>query len=301
LLTIAAINPFTAARFSALTFSSYRDALESRDAAIGLTGVGATSSGDPVGLALARRRDQAPAELVSLYVVPDFRRRGLGARLLQQLQWELAAAGSDRLEARYAADAPGTAAFDGVLRRCQWPAGRDLLHVFTLDGQIMSAPWFGTAVLTPSYAIAPWATVTPEEREGLGRPSPDTEWIPAELRPTRYDSNLDAVTSLVLRLDGVVVGWSLTQLLDPVTVHYANLFVRPSCNRVGRTFAALALLAEAVRRQEAARGAASRGRFEVAGTNTGFLRFIDRHFGPYLLSRATLRRAMTVLPGRASQ
>jgi GNAT superfamily N-acetyltransferase len=292
MLTIDVINPFTASRFSGLTFAAYRDVLESADPSAGLTGIGATIDGEPVGLTLARRFHDGRARLLSIYVVPSCRRRGLAGRLLDDLEENLRASGARSLEARYAADAGGVPAFDALLRRCRWPDARDYLHTFVTDGRIMSAPWFTSAVMPADFVTAPWSTVTGDERAALASASRDAGWIPPELAPHGYDSNLDPVTSLVLRRRGAIVGWVLTHPIDAATVHYANLYVQPAANRAGRTFLALALLAEAVRCQERARGITSRGRFEVAGTNTAFLKFIDRHLAPHLLSRTVHQRAV---------
>lgn len=89
-----------------------------------------------------------------------------------------------------------------------------------------------------------------------------------------------------------MIGWALLRPIDYRTLHYANVFVNPSRNRAGRTFATLALIAAAVRRQIQQRGVLSRGVFEIAPHNTSFLRFADRHLRPFLLLDRQLTRVV---------
>jgi ribosomal protein S18 acetylase RimI-like enzyme len=290
MLELSPLSPLTAPRYAALTFSAYRPSMEWLDGRTGLVGVGASDSGAPAGLALGREVAPRSARILSLYVLPDFRGRGIGTSLLAALESHLAGRGNDRMELVYAIDAPGSPAFEGVLHRCGWPGEGDRLQVFTVDGRIMSAPWFDDAVLPSPYAISDWVSLTDEEREALARSQEKERWIPDLLLPFDHEKHLEPLNSLVLRHRGRVAGWLLTHPLDTETIHYANLYVRPSVNRVGRTFASLALLAEAVRRQERAMGVASCGRFEVLPTNAPLLRFIERHLAPYLCSRSTVQR-----------
>jgi GNAT superfamily N-acetyltransferase len=294
------INPFTAARFASLTFRGYRAAMESCGTGSGLCAVGASVDDTPVGLALGRALSATHARVLSLYVVPAFRNRGIGTSLLGQLEAQLSKQGCEGAELSYALGTYGTSRLERVLQKCGWPAAGDRLHAFCLDGQILSAPWFGTTVLPSPYGIAPWSTITEDERQRLLRSQETERWIPENLIPFRYEADLEPLNSLLLRHGDSVIGWALTQRFDESTLSYANLYVRPSLNRAGRTFASLALLAESVRRQTSALGVASRGTFEVVPENTPFLRFIDRHFGPYLLSRGLLQRLTRALPGRHS-
>jgi hypothetical protein len=220
----------------------------------------------------------------------EFRRRGIGAALLRDLEQALTAAACKTVEARYDLGTETTAAFERTLQRCGWPAIGGQRHAFVLDGAVMSAPWFRNAVLPADYAIAPWHLVASDELTTLIESQAADPWIPAHLQPRCFDAPVDVITSLVLRRAGAIIGWTLTSAIDEQTVHYANVYVRSSCNRVGNTFASLALIAEAVRRQAAARGVRSRGLFEVSADNRAFLRFIARHLVPDLLSsRVTLR------------
>ena len=292
MLTLTPLNPFTAPRFAHLTWSDAESGSGAEGPVAPWPALGAMLSDEPVGLAVGRVGADGVGRLVSLYVRPHDRRRGIGTQLLTGLEALFAARGCAVLDVRYALGVDGTPAFERTLQRCGWPVQGERLHIFTLDGQIMGAPWFQAAVLPASYVIAPWSTVTSDDRRALAASQARDRWIPDPLLPDRSEIDLHAATSLVLRCDGDVIGWPLTSPFNATTVRYRNLYVRASCNRVGSTFAALALLAEAVRRQVDVLGVRSVGRFEVSWQNRAFLRFLDRHCGTHLLSKTVMQRVV---------
>ena len=78
-------------------------------------------------------------------------------------------------------------------------------------------------------------------------------------------------------------------MIGPDTLEYTNLYVQPAVNRVGHSFASLALLGAGIRRMIAILGAQSRGQYWVSAGNRGFLRFIDRHMTPYVVSKVEMK------------
>ena len=283
MLTITPVTAFNAAHFEGFTMSACWSALVSSSFATPFVAVGALWDDRPAGLAVGRIQLDGSARLLTLYAAHDFRGRGIGTALVGGLEAELRRCGCPSVEARYLLQTDGTARFERVLQRCGWPAIGGRRHSFALDGQVMSASWFRNAVLPPDHAIDLWSTVTDGERRALVESQASDPWIPAHLHPGAFEAGLDPATSLVLRRMGSVIGWTLTSEIDERTVYYANVWVHPSRNRVGKTLASLALIADAVHRQAEARGIRSRGLFDVADDHTTFLRFIERHLASDLL------------------
>ena len=261
-----------------------------------LLAIDAELSGRPVGLAVAWLVAPDSATVMSLFVLPDVRRAGIGAALLEELERACAERGHGHLDLSYALDTVGTGAFEGCLRKCGWTLHGRRLHTFTVDGKLMEAPWFDRAVVQPPYVIEPWSTVTREDREELSRSQAADGWIPEYLVPFRFEDSVEMLNSLVLRHEGAVRGWLLTSRVDEHTIRYGNIFIRPSLNHTGRTFAALALIAEAVRRQAQALGVESQGRFEVLEENVPLLRFIERHMKEYVPDERAYAEAHEVGP-----
>jgi GNAT superfamily N-acetyltransferase len=288
--TFSVITPFTAAPFAGLTFATYGRELTTFDPACTLVAIGAEASARAVGLVIGRLVPPDTASVLSLFVVPDFRRAGIGSALLQELERACAERGHEHLDLSYALDTKGSENLERCLSRCGWALDGRRVHIFTVDGKLMQAAWFDQQVVHPPYAIEPWSTVTEADREELSRSQTADRWIPDYLVPFRFEDSLEALNSLVLRHDGVVRGWLLTSRISAHVIRYENIFVRPSLNRTGRALGALALIAEAVRRQAHALGVESHGRFEVLEENVPLLRFIDRHMREYVLKSVRMQR-----------
>lgn len=297
--TVLPLNPLTAERFSGLTFSAYGERLRVYRPDAPFVAIGATVDGEPAGLACGFVGAES-GDLLSVFVCREWRQHGIGTALVRALERELRARRCDAVATVYETGQPGTPAFERTLRRCGWPTTGSYLHVFVVDGRILSAPWVAHAGLPPSYCIEPWGTVTPHDLDVVLESHAVDPWIPSHLMPQLLDARMDARTSLVLRgPGGAVVGWLLTSPFDTTTIRYDKVYVQPTCHRVGRTLASLALVAEATRRQMEAYGIDTKGRFEVAPDNLPFLRFIQRHWRQYLISATLLQRVGKHLKGSA--
>jgi GNAT superfamily N-acetyltransferase len=290
----SSLNIFTAIHYTSLTHPRHRALLESFNPS-DVFAIGVSAGGEPIGLALATTRGADVATILSVYVARDFRNRGIGTELLRVLERNLADCGFNHGELSYACSEPSTPIVERFLSKCGWSSDGERMFAFIESAEILLSAWSREAVLPDSYSIAPWLSITPEERETLRQSQENERWIPENLNPFRFEKGLEPSTSLILRRGENVVGWLLTHRLDSSTLEYANLFVRPSLNRVGNTFASLALLSEGVRRTVESMGKETRGQFCVAATNKAFLRFIERHMSPHLLSKVEIKRLVKPL------
>jgi GNAT superfamily N-acetyltransferase len=284
------LTPFAGPRYAAFTFAAHRPLIESFSTTSDVAGSCASVNGEPAGLAVAKLEPHGTAVILSIYVARAFRRRGIGAGLLRRLEQQLAARGQSMAAICYDSSNEGARPLERLLASCRWPDRGEAVHFFTMDCTILTSPWLARAVLPEDFEIAAWSTVTQPERDALARADHNGGWIPAGLHPFLDEYDLEPINSLVLRHRGAIVGWQLTHPLTPTAIHYANLFVRPDVNRVGRVYASLALLAEAVRRQERALGTRSLGLFEVESHNAAFLRLLDRYLSPLVLEHVEKQR-----------
>ncbi|MEL7061952.1 MAG: GNAT family N-acetyltransferase [Acidobacteriota bacterium] len=225
---------------------------------------GDAASGRPIGLALgARTRDligsdgrpadpaqATTAEISSLFVVGDRRRRGLGEALLSAFEEAVVDTGASRLSAVWTAGKPGPDAFGRIVLRRGWsePTSRMLMLHFSLE-QARSTPWYRRYRRRHGLDVAPWSSVSEDELARLRDSQRRSPWIPADLEPWRFlHGGIEPVSSLVARLDGDIVGWVINHVTGPETVRFTCSFIRRDLSRRGRI---VPMYSEAIARLEA--------------------------------------------------
>lgn len=262
---IAGLDPATADACAAMTFPVYRHFLALRpaprhpeqgdDEVVEPIAMVARSQGRPVGLALAELPIDTGAdpergpEVLSLFVRPEDRKRGIATALLEALEARVGERGFPELKAVYMGGRPGNAALERVLEKRGWsaPAVRTVTLRFTPRGA-RNCPWYGRARLSAEYEIFPWTELRPEERDEIRRSQAAAIWIPPGLEPWRHDAHgFDAVSSLGLRYRGRVVGWVINHRVSPTTVRFTCSYMRKDLGRRGRI---MPLYTESLRRLE---------------------------------------------------
>jgi len=225
--------PTLAAAFLPLTFPSHRPVLghpESDGLAVGIY-----HEDVPIGLALARPLAiPGRAELLSLFVVPDHRHRGLGGALLTRLEALLVRKGFSMMTAVYTGGKPTTPFLTQLLARNGWLAPLRRMMVFKADlAAFGQAPFLTRGELDDSFALLRWDDLDPAEREALH----NAPWVPEDLAPWHHlHETHEPDTSLALRHDGQVVGWVITHHLDHGLLRFSTGYMRPDLQRRGRLF-----------------------------------------------------------------
>lgn len=204
--------------------------------------VGAWHGDEPVGLVLAdrpteeQREDFAP-KVQSLYVVPEFRRRGVGTGLMATMEELLAELGHPEVHATYMTGKRSVEAVETILEKRGWtpPETRTVTLRFTPE-QALQTRWFGKVDLPEDdYEIFPWTELTDEERARLKRSNAESRWIAEGLEPWRHDHHgFDPISSLGLRYRGEVVGWVVNHRVDEETVRFTCSFMGRGLGRLAR-------------------------------------------------------------------
>jgi GNAT superfamily N-acetyltransferase len=274
------------ARFVPLTFPALRGRLGTGESNSNLFAVGAALLGEPVGLALAEiAPGGASAQLLSLFVVAPYRRRGLGTTLLAELEATLAQRGCIRMSAAYRDALPGLTGLEGVLRKRFWTPPQPDLHLFTFDRGLLDASWIKQGTLPSDFILFAWNELTPRERAELEARQGTDSWHDESLSPFTEEERIDGNSSLGLRRNGQVVGWVVTHRLPAGPVRWSSLFVRRDLQGTGR---AIPMLAESIRRHCAAHPDVPMICF-VSPENTVMLRFAERRLVPYAVSHSETR------------
>ncbi len=257
---IRALDPSQAALAAGMTFPAYRHMLtqeqtqrhpgEAEQRVVTPICAAAWEGDALVGLALAEApitRAGGLCELLSLYVRPESRSRGVATALLAWIEEELARRGFESVMTVYMTGKPSLPAVERILEKRGWlkPQRRAIVARFAPE-EIAALRWFGRMRLSPDYEIFSWTDMTPEALEALRASNQRSPWVTPGLEAWRYCvPAFDAVSSVGLRYRGEVVGWVINHRSAPEIVRFVAAFARQDLPRRG---AALAIIAESIRR-----------------------------------------------------
>ena len=268
------LTPENLAPYSPLTFPSLAPGSAALARIQGeLLGLSAMANGVMVAFAVAERRADGGASLLSLMVEPPWRRRGIGTGLLARLMLFMAKEGIGPLTLRYQHSPEIGATFEPILARLGWSSPRtDFVLLEGQSPQLAAIDWADRHPIAAPYRLLPWPELSQAQRAQVA--ALDT---PPELQPPADPQGLEPSICLALLHHEQLVGWLIAHRTGPSSVRYSSLFVSPAHRGRAR---ALVLLSEGFRRQHAA--AIPTARAAIDRRNTAMLRLLKRHLGKHL-------------------
>jgi len=287
------LNKTTAAFYEKLTYPTFRSRLRALDSNQSIIAIGVHLASQPVGLILVETSiDRKNAEILSLFVVPEHRKRQLAKTLLIYIEEKLYQIGCSRVNLVYVYNATSPA-LEKILKQCNWftPQIRMLVCSAPIIN-IKDASWLQLYNSLPSaYTIFPWVELTKQERELIQKQQAIFNWYPEELSPWKEEEMIEPINSLGLRYEDQVIGWMITHRIALDTVRYTKLFIRQDLQRLGR---AIPLLATAIRLQLEVMEE-TQAVFTVFADNTAMVKFIHKRLAPYLTNIRQSLKASKVL------
>lgn len=258
-VSIRRLRPGEGRGLEAMTFPAYRHMLEmnrcprlpneNQTEIVDPLVVVASHEGVAAGLAVADLpiEPSAPARLLSVFVVPELRRRGIGALLVEAVEEMLAETGRDRLETIYTVGKPAISWMERIFDRRGWSEPQTRMISIRLDVVLAkTAAWPWRQRLPRGWEIFEWKDLTDDERRRIRETNRQERWIPPDLEPWRHDSGgFEPRTSLGIRKDGEIVGWNIAHLMPDGTLRFTCSFIRKPLGRRGRI---LPLYTESFRR-----------------------------------------------------
>ncbi|MBD2082607.1 GNAT family N-acetyltransferase [Leptolyngbya sp. FACHB-17] len=280
------LTPTNCQEFEALTFPSLQKRWQTHQQRGNLGGVVAIVGGVMVGLAIVDLFPEG-AEVLSLFVVPEYRQHGIGAQLLHYVETALRRLKCPQVQIRYRVSDLTNQALEAILNHQGWQAPKtDFLITKTTIEALKQAPWVYQYPLPPKFTVFPWLELTKAERGGiLHRRS-----YPESLNPFHSDPRLEPINSLGLRYQGEVVGWTINHRVATDTIRYSTMYVEPQFQRLGRGFS---LLTEAIKRQ--IESGIPYATTAVSSENLPMLRCTDRYYKPYATYLSESRSSYKVL------
>ena len=267
------LNSSNALDYNHLTYPNLQKRWQTQPPQGELTGLSASLDGAIVGFAISERLNPQQAEIISLFVLPEYRSQGIGTRLLAYLERELAQQGCVEIILSYSTSTLTNVALEPLLQKLHWqPPQINLVLGKTATEKIAPAPWLNKYPLPPAFEVFPWLDA------GLSLP------------PNIEAHRLEPLNSLGLRYRGEVIGWVLTHRVAPDTIRYTAVSIAQAFEKRGR---GVWLLAEAIRRQVDSGVPYLTG--SVSYRYPRLLKFVERHLTPYLTGVGEVRQTSKLI------
>ncbi|EAW37357.1 hypothetical protein L8106_12695 [Lyngbya sp. PCC 8106] len=114
------LNTSNALTYDALTYPSLQQRWETQPPKGELLGISAAVEGSIVGFVIAERVSVETADIISMLVLPECRRQGIGSKLLIHLEKELRVQGCQQLTLTYESSTMTRLALEPLLQKLKW-------------------------------------------------------------------------------------------------------------------------------------------------------------------------------------
>ncbi len=274
--------------FAGFTFPSYRRMVAEPKLHPAAICVGMASDRRPAGLALLEWETRETAALVSIWIQPDWRRQGLGARLLGKAEEIAARRGIVEMSSVHMTTLPALDAFEALLRRREWDPPQ--LRMYALKSNlslIYQSPWMTKPpVLEPEYTLTPWADTTEDEVLEAGSKATYHPLI----WPPNLSNDYDRHSSLAVRRSGELVGWIINHPVNTRMLRFTCSYLRDDLQGRGRM---AAVMAASIRRADEA--GYTEATWTVPMVFPRMAIFARRHLFPYCFEVAETRASRKAL------
>ncbi len=257
-----------------LTFPSIQKRWQGTKQQGDLGGIVAFFNEEVVGLIIVEILPKT-AEIISLFVNPQYHHQGIGTQLINHLEKALIKIRCPQIQVKYRVSDLTELALEPILERQQWETPKtDFLITKATIESLSQAPWVYKYPLPKKFTVFPWVELTHVEKTRIikRKAYPDT------LNPFSEDPRLEPLNSLGLRYQEEVIGWTINHRVDSETIRYSVMFVEEKFQRMGRGFS---LLTEAVKRQ--IDSGIPYATAAVASNNPSMLHCVERYHKPYAM------------------
>ncbi|MFT9846679.1 GNAT family N-acetyltransferase [Aneurinibacillus sp. REN35] len=197
--------------------------------------LGAVRSGKPIGVIVVELRPHfEAANLLSLFVIEEERRKGIGQKLVRDAEKILEKNGCKKLYVEFigAASEPEEGLF---LSSC----GFDLTTpgIYMYSGPLNSyekEKWYAVTNPHQSFSVENFKNMSKGERAVIERGR--EIWYPDILYPFFEEESIDPDLSLLLRYKNNMIGWMIMEPFDADTILFKSMFMKKPHQGMGRGF-----------------------------------------------------------------
>ena len=172
-------------------------------------------------------------EIISIFIQPEYRNRGIGTKLLAKGQEFLLSQEYKTLTFCYQKEKEYSVFLEKILTKLNWslptPHTVDLYFIV----KEFHPKWYRQYKLPKYLEIVSWFAMTEEEKEFLMRMD-EYEVIPSIVSPLHKNlESIEPINSLIMRYQGNLVGWIVSNRINYDTIQYSSLFFFPEWRNVG--------------------------------------------------------------------
>ncbi len=281
------LNQSTVTNYEELTYPFFRPELRKITSNTSKVAIGVELESEPIGLIFAdygTTKTTPPktwGKILSLFVVPDYRGRGIGKTLLGKMESELKNRGCYEISLKYL-DNPHQTALEQILKQQNWfaPEATALICYGTTtkikDAHIIKHIDRLSSKLPDDYTIFPWHSLEESEKESIKN---QMEIHPRIIDPFTEEDKIEPINSLGLRYKDKVIGWMINHRTAPDTIRYTAMDVHPDYQPLSRS---ILFLAKAIDLQCKTVPEVPKATFMVKIDNTPMVNFVHRRLAPYL-------------------
>lgn len=283
------LDQSTVTKYEELTYPAFRPHLRKITSDTSTIAIGVELKSEPIGLIFAEygtvktTPPKTYGQILSFFVVPEYRNQGIGTTLLQKMETELKSQGCEEISLKYL-DNPQQIALEKILKQHNWLAPEAKAFIcYMSTTQSRKVPTIKnvdrlSAKLPEDYTIFPWHTLTEAEIQSI-KNQLETDSYARRFTPFTEQKRIENLNSLGLRYKDKVVGWMITHRTAPDTIRYTQMYVNPDFQPLSRS---IIFLAKAIDTQCKAIPEVPKMTFRVETDNTPMVNFVHRRMAPYL-------------------
>jgi len=211
------------------TFPNIRKQIQSVDIKNPILVVSVRDGNDMIGMSIANYdMSQEFSEIVSFYIDPKYRNKGIGQELLSKTEQILAHKGYKEVRTYYWSSWDSFQATNHMLKKQDWSEPEQLMKLFrTTSDRVVKIPFRENVVLPENYKIIPWSWISPDEKKAIREEQEFIPFYPEYLSPFNNEEKINYYNSLALKYKDKLAGWHIAYWYSPETIEYSNLFIRP--------------------------------------------------------------------------
>lgn len=249
--------------------------------------IGVSLSGMPVGLVCAELKRDYTADLRSIVVARESRRKGVATLLLRTIEQTLSDCGCAGVSVTYASSGGPHPAIEHLLQKTGWrPLEARGILCKTDYASLSQAEWMKHKSFPPGYDCHLLSALPENSRSRIIQSQAVQPWFPDVLNPFVDEEDIETKTSLAITHGDEVVGWCVCHRVSEFATQCKSLFVRKELQNRGL---AITLLVRTIELGRVLRHQSFF--FDVAFDKVKMIRFVERRMLPYLQSVRTIYRS----------